>query len=167
MRFGPAPSGAPCLLLVTEEDCNPVVPANAKGFATLHLTSRRSPLGAGARADEFAVGALADARARLAATGLPDAGPFGAGSLPSAIIESAQAAGAKEIVTMHAPVGPVADALARLGRAAEAARCPLRTIVLEWDKRAWPHARSGFFSFKERIPGLLEACDYDKAPAFL
>jgi deoxyribodipyrimidine photo-lyase len=167
LRFRAGPSGAACLLLVTEEDCSPIVPPQAVGFVTLRLTDRRSPRGAGPVASTFAAGALADARSRLVASGLCDRGAFESGALPSSLIDMARDAGASEIVTMHAPVGPVATALDKLAEAGTAAGVPLRALVRDWDGRAWPHARAGFFGFKERIPALLEACDYDKAPAFL
>ncbi|MCU0831428.1 MAG: deoxyribodipyrimidine photolyase [Rhizobiaceae bacterium] len=165
--FGPPPSGAPSLLLVTEEDCAPAVPAGVAGFLTWQLTQARSPLGSGDRADAFAAGALADARARLKAAGLGDTGviPADAALAGPAMADAARRAGVREIITPHAPVGPVADALRVLAPALSGEGMTLRFTVRALDRLAWPKARAGFFGFKEHIPAFLAALETPKAPA--
>lgn len=151
-------SSTPSLLVVTEEDCNPVVPQQAVGFVTWQLTQSRSPLPVGRKAIDFAGGALADARARLLQT-LPDLGAFSGRDAMPDIMATAHQAAAAEIVIMHVPVGPVADAMAALEQHAapggHKAPLPVRAFVHEWDRLAWPHASRGFFNLKAHIPELL------------
>lgn len=60
----------------------------------------------------------------------------------------------QQIVTPHAPVGPVAALLDRLEKTPDAP--PLVQVLRAYDRMAWPHATKGFFPFKERIPRFLE-----------
>jgi deoxyribodipyrimidine photo-lyase len=151
-------SSAPSLLVVTEEDCNPMMPENAVGFVTWQLTQSRSPLPVGRKAIDFAGGALADARARLLQT-LPDLGAFSGRDAAPDIVAIARQAAAADIVIMHVPVGPVADAMAALEQLAKNAGktggLAVRAFVSEWDRLAWPHASRGFFNLKAHIPELL------------
>jgi deoxyribodipyrimidine photo-lyase len=62
---------------------------------------------------------------------------------------------ATALVTPYAPVGPVRDQLDRLTRDLAAEGVTLSRMLRPWDAQAWPHAARGFFSFRERIPGLL------------
>ena len=153
LAYRAAPSGAPSLLLVTEEDCSPEV-ANAVGFLTWQLTAERSQLPVSDIAQKFAAGALADASARLLKS-MSGHGAFEGRDSIGAIIETAKTLGVTEIVTMYAPVGPVADALNELEQAAKPHGIALKVIVREWDRLAWPYASRGFFNLKEHIPELL------------
>ena len=54
-----------------------------------------------------------------------------------------------------APVGPVADQLARLVPVLAREGVTLVQVRRDWDSAFWPHAKKGFFAFKERIPALL------------
>ncbi len=56
-----------------------------------------------------------------------------------------------QIVTLWAPTGPEADALARL----DGPR--IVPVMRPYDRRAWPHATHGFFRFRAQIPALLDA----------
>ena len=71
------------------------------------------------------------------------------------LVTSAHAAGVRQITTPYAPIGPVADALADLTLVLAQQGITLVTIRREWDSRFWPHAKRGFFNFKERMPALL------------
>jgi deoxyribodipyrimidine photo-lyase len=168
--FGRTPSGTPCLLLVTEEDCAPAIPATTKAFMTWQMTDARSPRGAGEKARAFAAGALADARSRLLALGLADAGQLVCEGADHAgtteVISTARRLGAAEIVTAHAPVGPVAEALAPLVREAEREEGgSVRFAVRPLDRLAWSKARAGFFSFKENLPAFISAIQQEYAQA--
>ncbi|QFS83822.1 Deoxyribodipyrimidine photo-lyase [Roseivivax sp. THAF40] len=66
-----------------------------------------------------------------------------------AIVDWAREAGAEQIVTSYAPVGPVADLLH------EVHGLPVLRPLRPYDQRAWPHATAGFFKFKDKIPALL------------
>ena len=72
-----------------------------------------------------------------------------------ALIAAANAAGVKQIVTPYAPVGPVADALAGLTPVLAREGVALAQVRRDWDSDFWPHAKKGFFPFKERIPAVL------------
>jgi deoxyribodipyrimidine photo-lyase len=154
LNYKKAPSGEACLLLVLEEDCNPEVPKNAAGFVTWQLTNERAVLPVGHKALSFTKGALQDARDRLSKD-LTDLGALEGSAAAEQIVEAAKALGVREIVTMHAPVGPVADALKHLEKAAMAQGMDLRVSAREWDRLAWPSASRGFFNLKENIPELL------------
>ncbi|MCU0881121.1 MAG: hypothetical protein MUF14_00455 [Hyphomonadaceae bacterium] len=59
------------------------------------------------------------------------------------------------IVTPEAPVGLTGWALDRLGARLAAQGSRLVRVRRDWDSRAWPHARAGFFKLKEKIPQLI------------
>lgn len=78
------------------------------------------------------------------------------GPLTQQALRQARAAGCRQIVTGFAPVGPVADRLARLRPVALAADLPLTEHMRDWDRRAWPSCHKGFFALKAEIPRLLD-----------
>jgi deoxyribodipyrimidine photo-lyase len=71
------------------------------------------------------------------------------------LIAAADVAGVKQMVTSYAPVGPVADALALLAPKLAREGIHLAQVRRPWDSSFWPHAKKGFFPFKEQIPALL------------
>jgi deoxyribodipyrimidine photo-lyase len=73
----------------------------------------------------------------------------------SMLIAAAQAAGATQIVTPYAPVGRVADALGRITPALAQHGIPLIQVRRDWDTHFWPHAKKGFFPFREQMPKIL------------
>lgn len=154
----PAPHNAcqPSVLLVTHEDMHPesIFPAGAKIDAAIVAADAGLLWGGAAR--RFAKAAAADTASRTAAhfgctaelSNTLDAG---------ALIAAVRAAGLRQIVTPYAPVGPVADALARLAPVLANEGINLAQVRRAWDGQFWPHAKKGFFSFKERIPAILRA----------
>lgn len=74
------------------------------------------------------------------------------------LIAAADAAGVKQIATPYAPVGPVADAFALLTPVLASAGIQFAQVRRAWDQSFWPHAKKGFFPFKERIPNVLRDC---------
>ena len=144
----------PSLLLVTPEDMHPESAFDgAAAFQSVLVASGADLLwGEGAR--RFVAAAAAETAERAAAHyGLPahvierlDA---------EALIAAAKAAGVRRIVTPYAPVGPVADQLARLAPLLAREAVTLAQVRRDWDSAFWPHAKKGFFAFKERIPALL------------
>lgn len=58
-----------------------------------------------------------------------------------------------QIVTPHAPVGPVRAALRR---ARKSGSIPISEFRREIDTTAWPLATAGFFKFRKHIPDLLD-----------
>ena len=144
----------PSLLLVTPEDMHPESAFDgASGFQSVLVACDASLLwGDGSR--HFVRAAAAETAERAAAHyGRPahvierlDA---------EALITAANAAGVRRIVTPYAPVGTVADQLARLAPVLASEGVTLAQIRRDWDSAFWPHAKKGFFAFKERIPALL------------
>lgn len=155
----PAPQGdaldltVPTLLLVTEEDLSPEFllrqGLRPKAVAVLTDVAGRSPLAVAEPVHRFTAGAIADTLARLDAV---DAPKFGRTDL-SALVDQAERAGARQIVTAHAPTGPVSDALSKLARLAHMRGMRVRQILRDHDRRAWPHATHGFFRFREAVMG--------------
>jgi deoxyribodipyrimidine photo-lyase len=74
-----------------------------------------------------------------------------------ALATAAEAAGARQIVTPYAPVGPVADALAALTPVLAEKGIALKSVRRRWDEGLWPNARRGFFAFDAEIEGHLRA----------
>ena len=150
----PAPPLDPALLLVTADDLHPEA-LWPPGHPVANVLVVDDPaLLWGDRARHFVAAAAADTAARLGtrfATGAATLSGLDAGSL----ITAAQAAGVRHIVTPYAPVGPVADALARIAPTLAAEGVTLHRVRRDWDERFWPHATKGFFPFKERIPAVL------------
>ncbi len=143
----------PALLLVTSEDMHPESAfAATSPFRAALIVSAGAPGNAASQA--FVAAAAADTAARVEAHfGCP------ATVVPAldaaALAAAAAAAQVTVIVTAAAPVGPTATALA----AARIALQPQGVRLIErrraWDTRFWPHARKGFFAFKEQIEPLL------------
>jgi deoxyribodipyrimidine photo-lyase len=71
------------------------------------------------------------------------------------LIAAAKSAGAAQIVTNYAPVGPVADALRQIAPALAREGLVLVQKRCAWDSSFWPHAQKGFFPFRGQIPHIL------------
>lgn len=151
----PPSGGVRSLLLVTAEDMHPesVVQRDIPIVAAIIATDHALLWGDSARS--LIAAAAVDVAARTSAY-------FGC---PAHIIETLNAepviaaahrAGARQVVTPYAPVGPVSEALARLGPQLAEQGISLARIRRPWDGSFWPHAKRGFFPFKERIGNLLD-----------
>jgi deoxyribodipyrimidine photo-lyase len=151
-RYAPQ---SPALLLVTPEDMSAetLFPAQAHISAATVITA--PSLSCGVRSVSFVTDAAQDTvdrvkaqyRCAVGASATLDA---------SALIVAAQAIKARQIVTSYAPVGPAADALNGITAPLARAGISLLQIQRQWDTRFWPHAKKGFFPFKEQIAsGLL------------
>jgi deoxyribodipyrimidine photo-lyase len=144
----------PALLLCTHEDLNPetLFPTGKAVKGALILADPDLLWGEGAR--RFANAAAVDTASRVASQykckadilDSPDVG---------ALAAAARAARAKTIITAYAPVGPVADALARLAPALAEQGLHLQQVRRAWDSQFWPFANKGYFAFKERLPAIL------------
>ncbi len=129
----PLPTG-PVALLVTEEDLSPELTADR--IAVLDQPVER---GAAPLVTRFIAGALDDAATRLGAT-------TGRPVERVAIADIAAWANGLPIVSAYAPVGPAQSAV--FGPQIHWQR-------RAWDSAAWPHAKRGFFQFREQIASLL------------
>ncbi len=144
------------LLLVMPEDLSAetLFAASAKIEASIVITD--PSLSCGQRSASFAADAAKDASNRITAqyrcsVSLSDALDA------EALIAAAQAIKARQIVTAYAPVGPTADALKAITPELAGAGISLLQIQRPWDIRFWPHAKKGFFPFKEQIAAGLAA----------
>lgn len=137
----PAPPGAAALLL-HEDDLHPesLDLAGVEVIAVGLFPSRGAAMNAAAA---WSQGARADALARSAAF-------FRAPAQEVDDVSAwAEAVGARSVVTPWAPVGLAA---ARLTEAAEdfgRRGIALHRVRRSWDTELWPHARRGFFPFRE------------------
>jgi deoxyribodipyrimidine photo-lyase len=155
--LSPGRIGATALLLMTPEDLDPssLVLANAKIGGILAITGAEGwPWG---EAAQVFVRAAVDDAANRASASFNAPSTIIAGFDAAAILAAAEQTGASEIITSEAPVGPIADALARLGPRLAAAGISMVRCRRAWDERFWPHATKGFFAFRERIGDILAA----------
>jgi deoxyribodipyrimidine photo-lyase len=126
---------APFALVVTEEDLAPEVIG-----ARIAVLDRPVDRGAAPLVSRFIAAALDDAAMRLHASGQ---------SVERvAIGDLAHWAGGLPIVSAYAPVGPVRSALGSSG---------IQWQRRAWDTAAWPHAKRGFFQFRDQISQWLRA----------
>ncbi len=150
--------GVPTLLLITHEDLQPETivlsdtPGSVPIAAAIIATGENILWGDGARA--FVKLAAADTALRIAEQ-FNYRVELSATLDASIMISAARAEGVKQIVTPYAPVGPIADALASLFPVLAKEGITLTQVRRPWDEQFWPHAKKGFFTFKERIPSLL------------
>jgi deoxyribodipyrimidine photo-lyase len=147
-RKGPDPSLRTALLL-HEDDLSPdpSLVGGTVAAAILTATAGRSPLAVAQGVQDFALGAARDAASALSGRGLATGLCDGV----AAALDWARASGAAQIVTPHAPVGPMAVALRQVeaGLAADGIR--LVRVMRPWDARLWPLATHGFFRFREAV----------------
>ena len=147
---------APSLLLIHHEDMHPesLLPADAPILGVASIADRGLLWGDGAC--RFVQSAAVDVAERAAGHFACPAAVHEALDC-QALLSQARAAGARQIVTPYAPVGPVADALAGLGRELAQSSVALVQMRRRWDEALWPHAKRGFFAFDAQIADHLRA----------
>jgi deoxyribodipyrimidine photo-lyase len=146
--LNPLPQG-PSILLVTEEDMVPDAPGGVAAVMLCPLAQLSSPAVNAFR--EAALRSSADALA--AKLGVPVIVPTG-----WTVPEWTSALGwfsDLPLVTAYPPVGPLQMALRGLEDALKKSGHKLHYFRRQWDDVCWPHARKGFFPFKENIPAIL------------
>lgn len=147
--------GAPALLLVTSEDMAP--DAALWGEIDIRSTciAADPALLWGKRARGFAGQAADDMAALLGET---STGPVKqiAALDAEAIMQAARKAGVRRVITPYAPVGPVATRLGEIAPQLRTEGIELVQVRREWDDTFWPHARKGFFPFRQHMGRLLE-----------
>ena len=144
----------PSLILVTPDDMHPQETLFAGIPVKAAVVAEGADLLWGDRARAFVTGATADTVRRIEPLWQCPAQTT-AGIDFAAIVATAQAVGVRQVVTAFAPVGPVADALKTFAVALAGEGITLAQVRRQWDSQFWPHAKKGFFPFKERIPELL------------
>ena len=144
----PLPSTAPqskTLRLITEEDCYPEIGAIQSDAPVLRVFTPMPEQSEQVRA--FKQAALQDTEVLSSA------------SWAACVIEAAQAAGTREVITAHAPVGPTATHLAQAKPLLEREGITLHQQMRAYDCLTWPHANKGFFKLKKQIPKILAQLD--------
>lgn len=142
----------PSVLILHEDDLSPgwLFDLGLKPLttATLDATGRISPLHVAPTVTAFKSALITECTTRWAAT----LGPLTLGLTTAQQLEDwARSAGAEQIVTPYAPVGPAATILNDIGA------LPVIRPLRAFDRHAWPHATAGFFKFKKKIPELVGA----------
>ena len=146
--------GTPSLLLVTPDDLHPQASLFDGTPVKTAMVTAGAELLWGDKARSFVAGAAIDTAERTGALWNCPAEVIPTLDV-AAIIAAAQAAGVRQVVTAYAPVGLVADSLEALASALAAEGIALVRVRRHWDELFWPHAKKGYFAFKERIPELL------------
>jgi len=154
----PFDADQPSLLLVTHEDMNPESLFPNSGAIKGALITADAELLWGNAARKFVQAAAADT-ANRAGVHFNCAVDLLNGLDADTLILAAQAAGVRQITMPFAPVGPVADALARVGPVLAENGIMLAQVRRPWDSQFWPHATKGYFAFKERLPTALKSGD--------
>ncbi len=141
-------------LLLTEEDLHPESLGIECDVCAVAALASPPIAGAERPAARFGAGAIEDGLRR--ATAHFDARCDGVLVDGDALLAWARGCGARTVVTAYPPTGLIARELARTEAALARDGIRLARIRRAWDDAAWPHATSGFFAFKERIPKLLD-----------
>jgi deoxyribodipyrimidine photo-lyase len=148
----------PAILLVTSEDLHPesAFEATSPFVAAVVATDRRRLWGDAAR--RFAEAAALDTTTRVGAFFRCSTTRLDSLDIEH-LLSAATAAGVRRIVTLYAPVGPVADALAAISSKLAVEGIEIVQVRRRWDSRLWPLTTKGFFQFKARAMACLAAGD--------
>lgn len=138
------------LLLMTAEDCGAemFVSAAAVGVFGVLPTVRADQ---SEQVHAFKKGAVEDAIARSCLDGTVSS----AIDWSAEVIEAAERAGVRHVVTPWAPVGTAGTQLDVASARFADAGLHLHRIQRAYDTLTWPHATKGFFKLKKKIPALL------------
>jgi deoxyribodipyrimidine photo-lyase len=148
-------AGQPSLLLVTHDDMHPESLVPDSGVIRAASIAADADLLWGNTARKFTQAAAADTATRASAYFKCSADVSHRLDIDTLIL-AAQAAGVRQIITPYAPVGPVADVLARVRPALADNGIALVQVRRTWDSQFWPHAKKGYFAFKECMPTGLQ-----------
>jgi len=147
--------GAPALLLITSEDMHPDDAVLRKVDICGTCIAADPALLWGEKARGFVADAAHDMAASLGETGRAPVKRIDALNA-EAIVQASREAGVNRVVTPYAPVGPVATRLTEIAKALAGEGIELVQVRRAWDDTFWPHARKGFFPFKQHMGRLLE-----------
>ena len=153
--------GAEYGLLITEEDLDPASLgldlAQVQAVAGIVDSRLRSELPVGQAATHFTSAAMDDALSRASESLGRSTERLDSRSWEDSVTQWAVRQGIQQIVTAYPPQGPTCEKMAPLRAALAQEGILLSMIRRPWDNRFWPHATSGFFPFKEKIPQTLQA----------
>jgi deoxyribodipyrimidine photo-lyase len=60
------------------------------------------------------------------------------------------------MISSYLPVGPIQQNMAQITKSLGAEGIECHQLVRGYDRICWPHAKRGFFPFKENIPKWLK-----------
>ena len=138
-----------CVLLLTEEDMAPEIPAPIEAIMICPVGQTSSP----------AVNAFRQEALRLSATSI--AGKFAVPIIAptswaaSEWAETLDSFAGLPLITAYPPVGPLQTRVRSMEGDLNKSGHVLHYFRRRWDDLCWPHARKGFFPFKENIPAIL------------
>ena len=115
------------------------------------------------------VAAVREYRRQALADALPASGPATdhlGPARPEDAVAWAQRARLEEIWLPYAPVGPTAPGVAGIREALREAGYRVVPFCRQWDRLLWPHARAGFFRFRQSIEPLLDEAIATEEEAF-
>jgi deoxyribodipyrimidine photo-lyase len=147
--------GAPALLLVTCEDMHPDEALLREVDLCGTCIATDPALLWGDKARGFVAEAARDMAALLGETGTRPVTRIDALNA-EAIASAAREAGVHRVITPYAPVGPVRTRLTDIAETLRSEGFELVQVRREWDGIFWPHARKGFFPFRQHMGRLLE-----------
>lgn len=145
-------------LLITEEELTPeslmLEGAEIIAVASVDMVLARSPLPVSEAVNEFTRDSIDDGLSR-AATHFKAPSTKLASMSADAVTAWANAHNVVNIITAYVPVGPLQRHINELTKALAKQDITLVQVRRDWDSNAWPHAKKGFFAFKEKIPELV------------
>lgn len=147
--------GAPALLLVTSEDMAPDAALWREADIRGTCVAADPALLWGDKARGFVAEAARGMAAQIGETSNRPATQIDTLNA-DAIVQAARETGVSRVITPYAPVGPVATRLAEIAMALQGEGLELVQVRRDWDEIFWPHARKGFFPFKQHMGRLLE-----------
>jgi deoxyribodipyrimidine photo-lyase len=147
---------APALLLLTPEDFGPETLFSQSAHFNAALVTSAQALCWGERSAHFVAEAAKDAASRVQSRNRCSVDVLDVLDAAT-LLAGAKAAKVKQIVTPYVPVGPIATALRDAEPVLAAAGIRLCQVRRSWDEQFWPHAKKGFFPFKEQIANVLNA----------
>ena len=151
LRAPQSAGGKKAVLLITPEDCHAEsldLPVSPSAIATMPANLIADRVSAVQEADEAA---MTDGCARAQAHyGIEIAASLSAVRWQDDLADLMAQTGADHIVMAFQPTGPWHDHLQPLD-------LPLKEILRPYDGLCWPHAKKGFFPFKEKIPHFLKS----------
>ncbi|MGB5512576.1 MAG: FAD-binding domain-containing protein [Woeseiaceae bacterium] len=153
------PVGRPYGLLITEEDAfTEDVGLSAAPGAILAAvaTQARSPAPVSMPVRQFALGAVADGLSRAEKHFRVRGSQAATNDWSTMLIQWAADHDLDTIVTAYAPVGPVAERIAKAKKELATRGIQLRQVRRDYDCVTWPYATRGYFKLKARIPEMIE-----------
>jgi len=151
-------------LLLHEDDLNPEsldLPISVDSVALGRLGAVHTPAGVDDGVSAWVDSALRDTAERACNHFACETVIIPAGEWMAGVLEWVADYGVQQVVTPYAPVGAVQDALTDLDTTLARRGVPLVRLLRPYDRACWPHAGRGFFSFKEKIPGLIRTLSLD------